>query len=437
MGLFGNKKMESELEQLKARNAYLEQNMSPEMRAVDAASAQLAQLQQQVAQWQQSYNSFVTSTNSLREESIRLDNEIACKRKQSSDLDDTLLAEEFGLYKPTFDFASSTQYKEALKAVRDEQKAAIKRLNEDAKTTTWTVNNSRSEGRKMIRDIQRLLLRAFNTECDDLIAKIKTSNVEKIIERISKSAATISNLGRVIGVSIPHDYTLLKKKEARLAYEYAVAKEGEKEAIREAKAREREELKVQKEIEEKRRRLKKEEAQYAKALADATAKLEKAGADEIDALRAKIAELEANIGEVKKGIADVDYREANKRAGFVYIISNIGSFGQGVFKIGMTRRLEPMERIMELSDASVPFNFDVHALIFSDDAPGLEAALHREFESRKLNLVNQRREFFKCSLEEIEQAVIKNYDKTVEFIELPEAEQYRISEAMRKELASK
>ena len=99
----------------------------------------------------------------------------------------------------------------------------------------------------------------------------------------------------------------------------------------------------------------------------------------------------------------------------------------------MTRRLDPMERVRELGDASVPFTFDVHALIFSDDAPKLEAALHRKFADRRVNMVNNRREFFRVSLDEIEKVVMANYDKTVEFTETAEAEQYRESEAMRKE----
>ena len=127
---------------------------------------------------------------------------------------------------------------------------------------------------------------------------------------------------------------------------------------------------------------------------------------------------------------DIDYREANKRAGYVYIISNIGAFGENVYKIGMTRRLDPQERIDELGDASVPFDFDVHALIFSDDAPSLENALHRAFDNRRLNKVNAKREFFKVTLDEIKAVVRQNYDKTAEFIDLPEAEQYRVSQKM-------
>ena len=131
---------------------------------------------------------------------------------------------------------------------------------------------------------------------------------------------------------------------------------------------------------------------------------------------------------------EVDYRAANQKAGYVYIISNIGAFGENVYKIGMTRRLDPTERVSELGDASVPFNFDIHAMIFSEDAPALEAALHKAFENKKLNMVNQRREFFRVTLDEIKDTVKKNFDKTVEFINDAEAEQYRISEKMRRQL---
>ena len=121
------------------------------------------------------------------------------------------------------------------------------------------------------------------------------------------------------------------------------------------------------------------------------------------------------------------------RAGYVYVISNIGAFGENIYKIGMTRRLDPQDRIDELGDASVPFNFDVHAMIFSDDAPALEAALHRAFEDRKLNMVNQRREFFNVTLDEIKEVIRQNFDKTVEFVDVPNAEQYRVSQKLRAE----
>ena len=137
--------------------------------------------------------------------------------------------------------------------------------------------------------------------------------------------------------------------------------------------------------------------------------------------------MENQINDTVTAIENVDYREANRRAGYVYIISNIGAFGENVYKIGMTRRLDPYERIYELGDASVPFDFDVHALIFTEDAPGLENALHNAFESKKLNKINSRREFFAVTLDEIKAEVRKNFDKTVEWVDVPEADQYRQS----------
>ena len=146
-------------------------------------------------------------------------------------------------------------------------------------------------------------------------------------------------------------------------------------------------------------------------------------------------DMEYHLSDIEKALSDIDYREANMKAGYVYIISNIGSFGKNVYKIGMTRRLDPQERVDELGDASVPFRFDVHAMIFSDDAPALEAALHRAFEDRKLNMVNKRREFFHVTLDEIKEVIKKNFDKTVEFIDTPDAEQYRVSLKMQQEQA--
>ena len=144
-------------------------------------------------------------------------------------------------------------------------------------------------------------------------------------------------------------------------------------------------------------------------------------------------EMQHQLNNIEEEIRKIDYREANQRAGYVYIISNIGSFGENIYKIGMTRRLEPMDRVDELGDASVPFAFDVHAMIFSDDAPSLESALHRAFDDRKVNMINTRREFFHVTLEEIEEVVKRNFDKTVEFTKIPNAEQFRESQMIRRQ----
>lgn len=139
----------------------------------------------------------------------------------------------------------------------------------------------------------------------------------------------------------------------------------------------------------------------------------------------KIRELEDRLHALESTEKEVLERENNAKAGFVYIISNIGSFGDQVFKIGMTRRLEPMDRIAELSSASVPFPFDVHAMIFSENAPELEAMLHRHFESRKVNKVNSRKEFFRIDLDEIKQLILDQFGATVQFTDIPIATEYR------------
>lgn len=368
---------------------------------------------------------------SLNAEIARLSAEAAQKRSQMVTFDDVLLVQQFGLYEPRFSFADSTAYKDRLKSCRDRQKEEIKSFNASLSNSTWQVNGSAAQGNKMVKQLGKLLMRSYNVECDEIVRKVKVTNVAKSIEQVYKSAASINNLCTVIGIGIPESFQRLKEDEVRLAYEYQVQKEKEKEEIREAREREREARKLEKEIAEARKKLEKEKKQYENAFNDLAKKIESASDADRRDLQEKIDELKRKMDEVDAAVKDVDYREANERAGFVYVISNIGSFGEGVYKIGMTRRLDPMERVKELGDASVPFGFDVHALIFCDDAPKLEAALHREFEDRKVNLVNQRREFFRVSIEEIEEVVKKNYDKTVDFVATPDAEQYRESEAMR------
>ena len=285
----------------------------------------------------------------------------------------------------------------------------------------------------MVNDTQKLLLRAFNTECDELIGKVKFNNIESVEKRIRTSRETISKLGSTMAIQISARYLDLKIRELHLAYEYAVKKQEEKEELKRIRAEQREQAKLEKEIETARKKLEKEQShcknELARMLKQDTASM---SAEERAAFDAKKSELESQLGEIAKGIADVDYRAANQKAGYVYVMSNIGSFGENIYKIGMTRRLDPMDRVDELGDASVPFNFDVHALIFSEDAPALEAALHKAFENRKVNMVNTRREFFNVTLEEIKDVIKANFDKTVEFTETAAAEQYRESLLMKK-----
>lgn len=434
-----------EIDSLRKQNSALQEDVNrleplvaPDIQKLNEARAERATLEQacekSASELRALYESKQALSAELDEARAAIEAAQAKEKEIQGQIDtfeEEVLVQEFGLYQPRFEFANSLAYKKALVDVRAQQKTAIADFNESFEHTYWTVNQSAAQGRRMVRSVAKLLMRAYNSECDDIIRKVKYSNIETSLTQIRKRARTISNYGSVLHIAIPDGYVELKVKEAQLAFEWAVQKEKEKEELREERERRREEAKLKKEIEAERRKLKKERDHYLHAYRDITTRLRTATDDEKASLEQRAAEIQDHLSDVDKAFENIDYREANQRAGFVYVISNIGSFGDNVYKIGMTRRLDPYERVRELSDASVPFNFDVHAMIFCDDAPALEAALHREFEERKINLVNKRREFFSCSLEEIEDVVLKNYDKTVEFLTVPDAEQFRISREMR------
>lgn len=427
--IFKGKQYKSELEVLQQKYDELQALLTPEMRNALALQEKIRELEQSIQSEQKEMESLDKAIADKQKHISLLDNTISNKKSEIVSLDDEILVQEFGLYEPHFDFANALDYKEELAKIRSKQKELIKNKTAVSGATEWTVNGSASKGKKMVSDTQKLLLRAFNTECDELVAKVKYTNFDASLNKIYKSAEAISKLGTIMHISINSNYLDLKIKELRLAFEYQQKKQEEKEAQKAARAEMREAARLQKEIEAQRKKIEKEQTHYQTAYDHLLHQIEQ-NPDNADLLKKKD-ELENQLNDIDKAMKDIDYREANQRAGYVYVISNIGAFGPNVYKIGMTRRLDPQDRVDELGDASVPFNFDVHAMIFSDDAPALEAALHRAFEDRKLNMVNTRREFFNVTLDEIKEVVKKNFDKTVEFIDVPDAEQYRISQKMR------
>lgn len=409
---------------IKAENEDLRKMMTPEMQ--DAAN-----IQSHIRDLNAEADKLEKAIQKKQEKLDALNKSVEDKKKYLVVLDDEILYQDFGIYTPHYDFCNSGEYNEKLKDIRDKQKLCIKNGQATTGNMGWTVNGSKSQGNKMVKDMQKLLLRAFNSECDELVEKVKYNTYDTYLKRMTSSVDAISKLGSIMSISITKQYYNLKVEELRLALEYRIKKQEEKEALKEARAEMREAAKLQKELDEQRKKVEKEQAHYQKALLQVLKQMENASESEKAPLLEKKIELESQLNIIDTTLSDLDYREANQRAGYVYIISNIGSFGENVYKIGMTRRLDPQERVDELGDASVPFNFDVHAMIFSDDAPALEAALHRAFEDRKVNMVNQRREFFNVTLDEIKKVVKENFDKTVEFIDIPDAEQYRMSEKIR------
>lgn len=402
---------------IRKENDSLKEMMSPEMQDAANINALVIDLEAKRDKLQRECDKLSTKVEKLKEDAVFFE--------------DAIIFQDFGLYTPRYSFASVEEYKFKLEQIRTQQKEMIKKDTAISGSKNWTVDGSKSKGTKMINDVKKLFLRAFNSDCEDVITKVKYSNYDMSVKKIRQSADSIERLGKSMGLIISAKYINLKLDELSLAFEYQLKKQEEKEAQKEARAELREAQRLQKEIAEQRKKIEKEQTHYETAYAKILKQLESSPND--PALLAKQEELKNQMSDIEKALKDIDYREANQKAGYVYVISNIGAFGENVYKIGMTRRLDPQERVDELGDASVPFNFDVHAMIFSDDAPALEAALHRAFENRKLNMVNQRREFFCVTLDEIKEVVRKNFDKTVEFIDVPDAEQYRMSIALRKQ----
>lgn len=330
--------------------------------------------------------------------------------------EDLALLQEAGVYHYRHPLTDVVAYEKELEEIERKIKTMTKKDGGAVlATTNWSVNGSAAEGRTMIRDFSKLMLRAFNAEADNLVRGLKPYKLDGALDRLEKVAETIERLGRTMQIRISTPYRQLRARELELTADFLQKQAEQKEAERLERDRLREERKVRQEIERERARLEKERQHYSNALDALIEKGDEAGA----------ARLREQLNDVDRAIESVDYRAANIRAGYVYLISNIGSFGEKMVKVGMTRRLDPMDRIRELSDASVPFNFDVHALFFSNDAVGIEAAMHERLAATRVNIVNRRREFFRVTPLEVKTHLSELAGELLQFQEVPDAIEYR------------
>lgn len=434
MSLFGGKE-KKEIQQLQQQIVGLQYQVSDLSQRLSPEHQNIMALQAEIQSLHGHKESLENDLRNLAAELSTLHQSIQRKRGELIELDDEVLYQEFALYRPTYDFARSDQYKERLAMIRQMQKDMIKNETATNHNFNWEVSGSKQAGKKLVNDTIKQILRSFNTECENAIDRVKFNNFESMQARIQKSYDALNKLNASLQVSVSPQYLYSKIEELKLALEYAMKKQAEKEEQKRIREELREQARLAKELEEARRNIEKEQNHYNNAMQKVEAQIVAAKTEEErQLLEEKKQELVQQLDKLDASLKNVDYREANQKAGYVYIISNIGAFGEDVYKIGMTRRLDPTERVDELGDASVPFRFDTHAMIFCEDAPRLEAALHRAFDDRKVNMVNSRKEFFRCSLEEIKDVVRANFDQTVEFIDVPEAEHYRMSVRMREQL---
>lgn len=376
--------------------------------------------------------SLAQQRKSLDQQIADLNRQIADKKKDLIIFDEEILLQSFGFYKPQYNLQNSDLYKTRLGQIQERQATMVKLGKAAVCSRAWAVNNNEKEGAKMVKDYTKLILRSFNNECDASISNVKASNLESTEKKIRKAFETLNKLTEKMSLAIVSEYLNLKLEELYLVYEYQLKKQEEREEQKRLREQMREEARLLKEIEEMKLKVEKEERHFDKALLAIQERISNAQSEaELSILQEEKAKIESHLIELDKVKQDVRNREQNTRAGYVYVISNMGAFGENIYKIGVTRRLDPQERVDELGDASVPFNFDVHAMIFSNDAPALENALHKAFDRHRVNMINGRREFFHVSLQEIEEVVRKNFSKPVEFAHFADATEYRQSILLR------
>ena len=370
-------------------------------------------------------------------EIISLDAELILKKEELAHLNeeiavanDNLNLQEFGFFERQYNFSDSTKYKDRLDILRMEQKSMTKNGTAGRIVSPMLLDNSKSKGRAMQNQLIKAALRGFNGEVDALLVKVSVVNIDNKIKALRKAFEQLNKMYSRNLIEITYQYLELKIEELRLAAEYELKKQEEKELLREQREKEREDKKLQAEIKAKRKQLEKERDHFKKMVAKVTELLKEAKDDEVEELRRQLTEYQDKLSELDEIEEDIDYREGHATAGYVYVISNVGSFGEDVYKIGVTRRLEPLERIRELSSASVPFQFDVHALIFSEEAFALETELHNELANYKVNKVNGRKEYFKVSFDKIKGILAAHKELTVELNEMPEAFEYRQTKAI-------
>ena len=331
------------------------------------------------------------------------------------ELNDAAVLQEVGIYRYHHPLETAAAYKDRLSELEERIAAVLTEDRAIEKSNLFTFNNSLAQGRRMTDDLAKLMLRAYNAEADNSVRTLRAGNVQTAKSRLERSRVAIARLGKLMEMRISDAFHDLRVEEIELTADWLMKKQEEREAQREERARLREEAKVAKELADQRAQLDKERAHVLNALA---AVQHNGETDQ---------ELLARLAEIDNAIADNDFRAANIRAGYVYVISNEGAFGKNVVKIGLTRRLVPAERIAELSGASVPFRFDIHALHYSDDAVSLETELHKHFADRALNRANPRKEFFFATPAEVREILLNKVGNLLEYSETAEATEYRQS----------
>ncbi|MGF1692584.1 DUF4041 domain-containing protein [Photobacterium kagoshimensis] len=337
---------------------------------------------------------------------------------------------DVGLLPPTYKFDDSESLKERIADCLERQYLVIKSGKATTAYSNWKWFGSASKGAQMVASYQSLLLRAFNAEFDMIRKKMRHSSYDTALNKLSRLEQQLEKLGETANVTISYEYVRLKEEELSVWHSELLQKEGLKKEKKAQQALLREQAKQSggdsDDLED--------DIYYRKSDLVKAQKVAKQlhGASALD-MEQKIADMQKEIEKLESKFERATSQAQLTRAGYIYVISNIGSFGEGVVKIGMTRRLEPMDRVSELGDASVPFKFDVHTLTFVNDAPKIEKELHRRFNDSRVNTENHRKEFFKVSPKQVEEAMLDMGIEADWYFDI-EAKEYRESLLIRESL---
>ena len=356
-------------------------------------------------------------TSTLLARIAELEAQIGAGGKGSPDaieLNDQRMLQDVGIYRYHHPLENAARYKERLARLNAEIDEVVRAGKAVLAADMFTFNGSLARGRKMVADLSRLMLRAYNAEADNCVRSLRSGNIGTATRRLEAAMAAIEKLGAIMDMRVNPEYHALRVAELQLTADYQMKRQEERERSRQERELLREQKRAEAELAAERDRLEKERTHYLNALEVLRANGDDAAAEE----------LADRLADIDKAIAANDFRITNIRAGYVYVISNIGAFGPNIVKIGMTRRLEPMDRVRELGNASVPFRYDVHAIHFSEDAVTLEHELHKIFAGRRVNFINERREFFFATPAEVRDVLLEKTGGLLEYTEAAEAPEY-------------
>lgn len=429
-----SKPIDDEIENIKKQaireNEKFEENIKKNQEQYDS---KLKELEEQKKEYNKNYSEielelmgkYGSKENKLEKEFDERVNELHSFTQKYLDSNyierrDSVLLEQLS-YTPIEErFELSSDYKKSMKEIEEKEKLLIK--------TNDYVLGSLADKKSEESKIEKVIVAGFNAIIDSEISQVSIKNFESKKKKIQKTVDQFNEGLNLIHSRLKLNPEIIKFKQEKLELmlEYKEKVEEEKELLKEAREREKEEKKLNalldkeiEKIEKEKKKLSLQKEVYFERMA------QEENEDMKQAILAEIEKLNTAEEELNDSSKSLEEKKKLTGAGYVYIISNVGSFGEEVYKIGMTRRQEPLDRVKELGDASVPFLFDVHALIYSKNAYELENQLHHEFADKRVNKVNKRKEFFNVTLEEIKKVVLEKYNGTVDFIETPEAIEYR------------